>query len=76
MLFLVELNKVTVSAVEVCIHVVIATLYYDGIEGLMKLASRNGFVPQEAYVNACHSCYEARKFLRTLLPEALVLLPE
>jgi hypothetical protein len=55
-------------------HAVIATLYDDGIEGLMNLASNNGFVPEEAYVNGCHFCYEARKFLRSLYPNALTLL--
>jgi hypothetical protein len=55
-------------------HAVIAALYEDGIEGLMSLASDNGFVPEEAYVNGCHFCYEARKFLRGLFPNALVLL--
>ena len=55
-------------------HAVIAALYDNGIEGLMDLASSNGFVPEEAYVNGCHFCYEARKFLRGLFPDAFVLL--
>lgn len=53
---------------------VIATLHDEGMEGLMSLASKNGFVPKEAYINGCHFCYETRKFLRNYFPEALVLL--
>jgi hypothetical protein len=52
-------------------HAVIAALYDKGTKGLMDLASNNGFVPKEAYVNACHFCYEVRKFLRSLFPDAL-----
>jgi hypothetical protein len=55
-------------------HTVIAALYDNGIEGLMDLASKNGFVPEEAYVNGCHFCYEARKFLRGFFPNAFVFL--
>jgi len=39
---------------------------------LMDLASSNGFVPEEAYVNGCHFCYEARKFLRGFFPNAFL----
>lgn len=52
---------------------VIAALHDEGVKGLMKLASKNGFVPKEAYVDGCHLCYETRKFLRNHFPEALVL---
>jgi len=54
---------------------VIAALHDDGMEGLMNLTSKNGFVPKEAYINGCHFCYEARKFLKKHFPEALVLPP-
>lgn len=53
---------------------VIATLHDDGIEGLMNLASKTGFVPEEAYINGCHFCYETRKFLRRLFPEAFAFI--
>lgn len=53
---------------------VIAALHDDRMEGLMNLASKNGFVPKEAYINQCHFCYEARKFLRSVFPEAFALL--
>jgi len=53
---------------------VIAALHDDGVEGLTKLASKNGFVPKKAYVNGCHLCYESRKFLRNIFPEAFTLL--
>jgi hypothetical protein len=52
---------------------VIAALYDTGIKGLMGLASKNGFVPKEAYVSGCHFCYEARKFLRDIFPDAFTL---
>ncbi len=53
-------------------HVVISTLHDHGMEGLMTLASEKGFIPkEEAYVNGCHFCYEARKFLRRFYPNAL-----
>jgi hypothetical protein len=52
---------------------VIDALQYYGMEGLMKLASENGFVPKEAYADECHFCYETRKFLSKRFPEALVL---
>jgi len=52
---------------------VIAALHDEGVKGLMKLASENGFVPKKVYVDCCHLCYEARKFLRNYFPEALVL---
>jgi len=55
-------------------HAVIAALYDNGMEGLMDLASSNGFVPEEAYVNGCHFCYEVRKFLRDLFPNVFVFL--
>jgi hypothetical protein len=55
-------------------HRVIAALYDEGMKGLMNLASKNGFVPKEAYVSGCHFCYEARKFLRNIFPEAFTFL--
>jgi hypothetical protein len=57
-------------------HAVIAAMHDNGMEGLMGLASSNGFVPEEAYVNCCHFCYEARKFLQSFFPDAFVLLTE
>jgi len=55
-------------------HAVIAALHDNDIKGLMNLASGNGFVPEEAYVNGCHFCYEARKFLRGFFPDAFTFL--
>jgi hypothetical protein len=46
-------------------HAVIAALYDNGIKGLYEIASKNGFVPEEAYIDGCHFCHEARKFLRS-----------
>jgi len=44
-------------------HAVVAALYDEGIKGLHDIASKNGFILEEAYINACHFCHEARKFL-------------
>jgi len=55
---------------------VIAALCADGIEGLLNLASKLGYVPKEAYVSACHLCHETRKFLRSTFPEAFTLLTD
>jgi len=54
--------------------VVIASLHDNGMKGLMNRASENGFVPKEAYINGCHLCYEARRFLRNIFPNAFTLL--
>jgi hypothetical protein len=53
-------------------YAIIAALFDNGMDGLMDLASSQGFVPKEAYVNGCHFCYEARKFLRDLFPNAFL----
>ena len=55
-------------------HGVIAALCDGGMKGLMNLASGNGFVPKEAHISGCHFCYEARKFLRNIFPDAFTLL--
>jgi len=54
-------------------YAVIAALYDYGAKGLMNLASEKGFAPKEAYVSACHFCYEVRKFLRDIFPDAFTL---
>jgi len=53
---------------------IISALYNCGMKGLMNLASENGFVPEPAYVDGCHFCYEARKFLRASYPETFMML--
>ena len=53
---------------------IIAALHDDGMEGLMDLASKNGFDPKNAYISGCHFCYETRKFLRRLYPEAFAFI--
>jgi len=55
-------------------HVVTAALCGAGMKGLTDLASENRFVPKEVYVSGCHFCYEARKFLRKIFPEAFTFL--
>jgi hypothetical protein len=53
---------------------IIAALSDNGMKGLLNLASKNGFVPEEAYIDCCHLCYENRKFLRGLFPDSFVFL--
>jgi hypothetical protein len=53
---------------------VIAALHDHGLRGLLRLASESGFTPDESYVNGCHFCYEARKFLRRIFPEAFTFI--
>jgi hypothetical protein len=53
---------------------VIVALHNDGMKGLMNLASENGFIPKEDYASECHFCYDARKFLRRLFPEAFAFI--
>ena len=54
-------------------YAVIAALCYDDMKGLMNLASENRFVSKEAYASGCHFCYETRKFLRGIFPDAFTL---
>ncbi|MEM3696319.1 MAG: radical SAM protein [Candidatus Bathyarchaeia archaeon] len=51
-------------------YMVIAVLCDEGLKGLTELASKYGFVPNRAYVDGCHLCYETRKFIRKHFPEA------
>jgi len=53
---------------------VVAALYDNGMEGLMDLASKNGFVPKNAYISGCHFCFETRRFLRSFFPEAFAFI--
>jgi len=53
---------------------VIAALHDNGMRGLMGLASKNGFVPKNAYLSGCHFCYETRKFLRRIFPESFAFI--
>jgi hypothetical protein len=54
-------------------YAVIAAIRDEGLKGLTNLASKHGFAPRRAYVDACHLCYKTREFLRKYLREALVL---
>lgn len=49
---------------------VISALHDGGMRGLMNLASEYGFTPKKAYLSGCNFCYETRKFIRRLFPEA------
>jgi hypothetical protein len=52
-------------------HPIIRTLVREGPEGLLRLARHHGYEPAEGYVDGCHLCYEARRFLCPLYPEYL-----
>jgi hypothetical protein len=45
-------------------HPIIRVLVREGPVGLLRLAQRHGYTPAEGYVDGCHMCYEARRFLR------------
>jgi hypothetical protein len=53
---------------------VITALQDGGLKGLMNLASKKGFVPEENYISGCHFCYEARKFLSRIFSDAFTFL--
>jgi hypothetical protein len=49
---------------------VISALHDYGLRGLLGLASENNFAPKKSYISGCHFCYETRKFLRKVFPDA------
>jgi hypothetical protein len=55
-------------------YAVITALQDDGLKGLMNLASKKGFVPEETYMSGCHFCYEARKSFREIFSDAFTFL--
>jgi hypothetical protein len=52
-------------------HPIIRVLAREGPAGLLRLAQRHGYSPAEGYVDGCHLCYEARRFLRPVYPGQL-----
>jgi MoaA/NifB/PqqE/SkfB family radical SAM enzyme len=52
-------------------HPIIRELAAEGPAGLLRLAARYGFSAATRYVDGCHLCYEARRFLRPYYPDYL-----
>jgi hypothetical protein len=52
-------------------HPIIRVLAREGPAGLLRLAQRHGYAPAGGYVDGCHLCYEARRFLRPCYPDYL-----
>lgn len=52
-------------------HPIIRALAEDGPTGLLRLARRHGYSPAGDYVDGCHMCYEARRFLLPHYPDHL-----
>ncbi len=49
-------------------HPIIHTLAQEGPLGLLRMARRYGYSSSGDYVDGCHMCYEARRFLRAYYP--------
>jgi hypothetical protein len=49
-------------------HPIIRVLAAEGPAGLLRLAQGQGYAPADGYVDGCHLCYEARRFLRPVYP--------
>ncbi|MDY6875883.1 MAG: radical SAM protein [Chloroflexota bacterium] len=52
-------------------HPIICALAQEGPAGLLKLAQRHGYAPAGDYVDGCHLCYQARRFLHSYYPDHL-----
>jgi hypothetical protein len=52
-------------------HPIIGVLAREGPSGLRRLAQSHGYSPTGSYVDGCHLCYEARRFLRPHYPDHL-----
>lgn len=52
-------------------HPIIQVLVEEGPQGLLGLAQRHGFSLPGGYVDGCHLCYQARRFLRPHYPDEL-----
>jgi len=52
-------------------HPIIRVLAREGPAGLLRLAQRLGYAPARGYVDGCHLCYEARRFLHPYYPDHL-----
>jgi wyosine [tRNA(Phe)-imidazoG37] synthetase (radical SAM superfamily) len=52
-------------------HPIIRVLAQEGPQGLLRLAKRHGFSAAGGYVDGCHLCYQARRFLQPHYPDHL-----
>jgi hypothetical protein len=52
-------------------HPIIRPLARSGPIGLLELARRHGYRQPARFVDGCHACYEARRFLRARYPDHL-----
>ncbi len=52
-------------------HPIIRVLHQEGPSGLLRIARNRGFRSNDGYVDGCHLCYEARRFLQPLYPDVL-----
>jgi hypothetical protein len=52
-------------------HPIIRVLAREGPAGLLRLAQRHGYARAAGYVDGCHLCYGARRFLRPYYPAYL-----
>lgn len=52
-------------------HPIVSVLAAEGPIGLMRIAERHGHASSWRYVDGCHLCYQARRFLRPYYPDHL-----
>ncbi len=52
-------------------HPIIRLLAQEGPPGLLRLAQRHGYASDEGYMDGCHLCYQARRFLYPHYPDHL-----
>jgi hypothetical protein len=52
-------------------HAIISVLVREGPRGLVRLAQHHGYAAADDYVDGCHMCYEARRFLQPFYPDQL-----
>ena len=52
-------------------HPIVGPLVREGPLGLLALAERHGYVSEASYVDACHLCYQVRRFLHPYYPDEL-----
>ena len=64
------LNEI-VSGYDPDAHPILRVLAREGSAGLLALAQRHGYEFAVSYVDACHLCYETRRFLRPRYAEYL-----
>ena len=51
--------------------VIVDAVYHTGPIGLLALAERHGYTPRSGYPQKCGLCWQVRRFLRPLYPDAI-----